>query len=170
MKTTRPVQWRRKSLDQGESSRLVGASAGKASIHVGHQIRLGSLFVDVERVAIGAARAEMPTLIRDSTESGRAFLIHNAKSPSAATALLINPAVLEQRLLHAKPRRTLGDVIDTLPFKRRGAPRLVVSLPDDDAPTLRVPGCADASPQRSQPVRQSEVKRSSRSPEGEAGT
>jgi hypothetical protein len=104
------------------------------------QITLGSVSVDVERVSVASARTEMPGLIRASAESGRAFLIHNAKNASAAGALLINPAVLEQRLLAAVTPRTLGQLIDTLPFKRRGSPRIVVSRPDDYAPARRLPG------------------------------
>lgn len=99
-------------------------------------IALGTTWLEVEPVAVGSARTVMPRLIRDSA-SGRAFLIRNAKSPSAATALLINPEVLQERLIRSKPRRTLGQVLDALPFKRLGAPRLrVVDLPDDEAPAL----------------------------------
>ena len=140
MKPTRPPQRLRKSLPPGVPNRLAATLVHKAPVHVGYQIKVGSVFVDVEQVAVGSARTEMPGLIRASAESGRAFLIHNARNASAATALLINPAVLEQRLSVTKPRRTLGDVIDALPFKRRGTPRLVASLPDDHPPTLRVPG------------------------------
>jgi hypothetical protein len=104
------------------------------------QIKLGSVLVDVERVSVAAARTEMAGLIRASAQSGRAFLIHNAKNASAASALLIDPGVLEQRLLAAVAPRTLGQLIDTLPFKRRGSPRLVVNRPDDFAPARRVAG------------------------------
>jgi hypothetical protein len=108
------------------------------------QITLGLVSVDVERVSVASARTEMPGLIRASAESGRAFLIHNAKNASAAGALLINPAVLEQRLLATAVPRTLGALIDTLPFKRRGSRRVVVNRPDDHAPERRLPGRARA--------------------------
>lgn len=111
------------------------AEAGGGS----RQLKLGGVEIDVDFVPVGSARTEMPGLIRASAESGRAFLIRNARNPSAATALLVNPAVLARKLAAARPPRTLGDVIDALPFKRRGAPRLTVELPDDEAPDLRVP-------------------------------
>jgi hypothetical protein len=130
------------------------AAAGKpsAAVHplravAKTQITLGLVSVDVERVSIASARTEMPGLIRASAETGRAFLIHNAKNASAAGALLINPAVLEQRLQAVVAPRTLGQLIDTLPFKRRGSRRVVVSRPDDVAPTRRVPGQLRAIPQ-----------------------
>ena len=49
-------------------------------------IALGPMVLDVEPVAVGSARNVMPRLIRDSA-SGRAFLIRNAKGPTAARAL-----------------------------------------------------------------------------------
>jgi len=102
----------------------------------GESIALGAMRLDVEPVAVGSARNEMPRLIRDSA-TGRAFLIRNAKSPTAAGALLINPEVLQERLTKGKPRRTLGQLLDSLPFKRLGAPRVkTIDLPDDVAPAL----------------------------------
>jgi hypothetical protein len=99
-------------------------------------IALGPVWLNVEPVAVGSARNVMPRLIRDSA-SGRAFLIRNAKSPAAASALLINPEVLQERLIKWRPRRTLGQVLDSLPFKRLGAPRVkTIELPDDEAPAL----------------------------------
>lgn len=109
---------------------------------VEESIALGPLWLDVEAVAVGSARNVMPQLIRDSA-TGRAFLIRNAKSPTAASALLINPEVLQERLIKWKPRRTLGQVLDSLPFKRLGAPRLkTIDLPDDEAPSLVIRGKA----------------------------
>jgi hypothetical protein len=114
----------------------------KASRGVEESIALGPLWLDVEAVAVGSARNVMPQLIRDSA-TGRAFLIRNAKSPTAASALLINPEVLQERLIKWKPRRTLGQVLDSLPFKRLGAPRLkTIDLPDDEAPALVIRGKA----------------------------
>ena len=109
------------------------------------QIKVGFTTVDVERVSVAAARTDMPGMIRASAETGQAFLIHNAKNPSAATALLINPAALDRRLSTPATKRTLGELIDTLPFKRRGSPRVVVSQPDDHAPTLRIAGQGTAT-------------------------
>ncbi len=96
--------------------------------------------LDVESVAIASARTEMPGLIRASAESGRAFLIQNARDPSAASALLISPEILQDRLAGGKPARTLRTLIDSLPFGRHGAPRLTVDLPDDAAPALQIRG------------------------------
>jgi hypothetical protein len=129
------------------------AAAGKPSgtvqpLRSAAKIKLGLVSVDVERVSVASARTEMPGLIRASAETGRAFLIHNAKNASAAGALLINPAVLEQRLQAAATPRTLGQLIDTLPFKRRGSRRVVVNRPDDFAPARRLPGQPRAIPQR----------------------
>lgn len=104
-----------------------------------HVINVGGHVMEVEQVAVASARNDMPGLIRASAESGRAFLIHNAKNAAAATALLINPVVLGKLLAATTPRRTLAELIDTLPFKRRGSPRLEVEMSDDDAPALRVP-------------------------------
>lgn len=105
----------------------------------------GPIVLNVEQVAVASARTGMPGLIRASAKSGRAFLIQNAKNPSAASALLINPGVLQQRLAQVRPARTLGQLLDSLPFKRRGAPRLTVELPDDVAPDLKVPGRGERS-------------------------
>ncbi|MFM9972810.1 MAG: hypothetical protein ACKVQK_30920 [Burkholderiales bacterium] len=134
---------RRTSVTNKPASTLAPVKAAAkfpGDARVEEHIEIGSLVFKVEPIAVGSARSVMPALIRASSETGRAFLIRNAKNASAATALLINPLALNRRLLAAKPRRTLGNVIDTLPFKRRGAPRLIANLPDDNAPQLRIPG------------------------------
>lgn len=94
--------------------------------------------IDVESVAIASARTEMPGLIRASAESGRAFLIQNARDPSAASALLINPEILQDRLAGGKATRTLRALIDSLPFGQHGAARLTVDLPNDVASVLQI--------------------------------
>lgn len=134
----------RKSKAAVRVAKQSAAVANRSQSLAKTQIMLGLVSVDVERVSVASARTEMPGLIRASAESGRAFLIHNAKNASAAGALLINPAVLEQRLQAAATPRTLGELIDTLPFKRRGSGRVVVSRPDDFAPARRLPGQARA--------------------------
>lgn len=156
MKTTRAL----KPLPRARAPKAAAArkarpapATGKPSGATAHPMRpvakitLGLVSVDVERVSVASARTEMPGLIRASAESGRAFLIHNARNASAAGALLINPAVLEQRLQTAAAPRTLGQLIDTLPFKRRGSRRVVVNRPDDVAPVRRVPVQPRAIPQ-----------------------
>lgn len=123
------------------------AAAGKArvaaikkGVHSSHPMKFGALEFDVEPIAVASARNSMPGLILASASTGRAFLIRNAKNASAASALLIDPKVLEQRLSAMRPRRTLGELIDALPFRQHGAPRVVVRLPDDEAPVLRISG------------------------------
>lgn len=130
----------RKARPAAGAGKPAGAAAHPLRTVAKTQITLGLVSVDVERVSVASARTEMPGLIRASAETGRAFLIHNAKNASAAGALLINPAVLEQRLQSAAAPRTLGQLIDTLPFKRRGSRRVAVSRPDDVMPARRVPG------------------------------
>ena len=98
----------------------------------------GTLEFDAESVAVASARTNMPGMIRASAEAGRIFIIENNRSASARPTLLINPDVLQQHLAAARPRRTLGQLLETLPFKRRGAPRLTVALTDDEAPELQV--------------------------------
>jgi hypothetical protein len=137
----------RKVKPAAGAGKLSGAAAQPLRAVSKTQITLGLVSVDVERVSVASARTEMPGLIRASAETGRAFLIYNAKNASAAGALLINPAVLEQRLQAAAAPRTLGQLIDTLPFKRRGSRRVVVNRPDDFAPARRLPGQPRAIPQ-----------------------
>lgn len=115
-------------------------AAIKKGVHPSHPMKFGALEFDVEPIAVASARNSMPGLILASANMGRAFLIRNAKSASAASALLIDPKVLEQRLSSMKPRRTLGELIDALPFRQHDAPRVVARLPNDEAPTLRISG------------------------------
>lgn len=145
------------------------SSKPTVTVVAGRQIKLGTLMFDVEPIAVASARTGMPGLIRASAETGRAFLIRNAKNASAATALLINPEVLERRLVAMKPRRSLGELIDTLPFKRHGAPRLVASPPDDNAPTLRVPGRSAVKDARLQAAQRVETNGPLYGPEAETG-
>lgn len=104
---------------------------------IGVMVDLGTAKFKAEPVAVGSARSDMASMIR-ATDAGRAFLIQNAKSAGAPAALLISPEVLHQHLVEALPRRTLAQLIETLPFKRRGSPRLSAELPNDEAPMLTV--------------------------------
>lgn len=99
---------------------------------------LGRIVLEVEQVPVASARTGMPGLIRASAKSGRAFLIHNAKNPAAASALLINPDILRARLERSRSVRTLGALLDALPFKRQGSPRLRAGLPEDGLSKLEV--------------------------------
>lgn len=119
-------------------------SAGKGGdIHYTRKIYIrhhpfGTLEFDAESVAVAIARTNMPGMIRASADAGRIFIIENNRSATAPPTLLINPDVLQQHLAAARPRRTLGQLLEALPFKRRGAPRLTVAFADDEAPELQV--------------------------------
>jgi hypothetical protein len=105
-------------------------------------ISLGRIVLEVEQVPVASARTGMPGLIRASARSGRAFLIHNARNPAAASALLINPDVLRERLERPRSVRTLSELLDALPFKRQGSPRLCAELPGGGLSELGVPAAA----------------------------
>lgn len=98
---------------------------------------LGPVTFDARRVSVASARSDMPRLVR-ATSDGDVFLIYNAKNDDAPTAILVSPDVLRQQITSPRLRRNLRDLVDALPFKRRGAPRLRADLPDDEAPPLRL--------------------------------
>jgi hypothetical protein len=118
-------------------SRLQGASVGKESapkerIELGYvRIKLGSVTVQAKALGIGAGRIALPKMIQKSRGLEDAFLVRNIKNPTAPEVLVINPVALDQELRRARPGRTLGEIIDVLPFNRQGVPRLRVgALPD----------------------------------------
>lgn len=121
------------------AQKIIGGVSVLAKTKAVRVIHVGGLAVEVVQVPVASARNDMPTLMRASAEQGQAYLIHNAKNASAATALLINPDVLGNLMTVKAAPRTLGELINTLPFKRRGAPRLEVNMVDDDAPLLNLP-------------------------------
>ena len=90
-----------------------------------------------KRIPLANARSSMPTLIRAASR-GEVFEIFNAKNEDAPTALLLSPDVLRQRI-SPRVRRTLAQLVESLPFKRHGSPRLSAELPDDEAPLIRLP-------------------------------
>jgi hypothetical protein len=102
-------------------------------------MRLGGMTIEVDEVGVGYARTEIPTLIRASAKTGRAFHIRNAKNPAAATALLVSPQVLENMVFRPVRRRTLGEVLEGLPFKRTGAARVRAGVADNAVRRLRIP-------------------------------
>ena len=65
--------------------------------------------------------------------------------------MLINPEVLNERLKEmARPTRTGAQILENLPFKRRGSPRLAVEIEDDVSPALIVrtrAGAVSVSPE-----------------------
>lgn len=102
-------------------------------------IRLGGMIVEVDEIGVGYARTEIPSLIRASARTGRAFHIRNAKNPEAASALLVSPGALEQLVFAPVRRRKLSEVLDLLPFKHTGAERVRAGIADNQLRTLRVP-------------------------------
>jgi hypothetical protein len=118
-------------------SRLQGASGGKESAAKGRiepgyvRIKLGSITVQAKALGIAAGRIALPKMIQGSMRLEDAFLVRNVKNPTAPEVLVINPAALDQELRRVRPGRTLGEIIDVLPFGRQGVPSLRVrALPD----------------------------------------
>ena len=57
---------------------------------------VGPVAIEVKFVNAGAARRDLPGLIRKSAEAGMGYLIHNGRNPKVAMALLIDPRVLQK--------------------------------------------------------------------------
>jgi hypothetical protein len=118
-------------------SRLKGAIGSKESAPVGRvepryvRIKLGNVTVQAKALGIAAGRIALPKMIQGSMALEDAFLVRNVKNPKAPEVLVINPAALDQELRRVRPGRTLGDIVDVLPFNRQGVPSLRVrALPD----------------------------------------
>lgn len=107
-------------------------------------IRLGGMSVEVDEIGVSYARTEIPSLIRESARTGRAFHIRNAKNPEAASALLVSPGALERLMFNPVQRRKLSEVLDLLPFKHTGAERVRAGIADNQVRVLRVPATDDA--------------------------
>lgn len=108
-------------------------------------IQLGGLTIEVDQVGVRYARTEISRLIRTSAKIGRVFHIRNAKNPAAPTALLMSPEALEKLVFAPVRRRKLGEVLELLPFKQAGAPRLRVAVQDNAMRALRVPTFFDST-------------------------
>jgi hypothetical protein len=106
------------------------------------RIKLGGVTVQAKALGIAAGRAALPKLVQGSIGLGDAFLVRNVKNPLAPNVLVINPAALDEELSRNRPKRTLGEIVSTLPFGRRGVPSLTAgALPDSGVgERLRVPG------------------------------
>jgi hypothetical protein len=102
-------------------------------------IQFAGKTLEVVEVGVVSARASIPSMMRASAQTGRAYFIRNNKNPSAASALLVSPQALERLLDAPVQRRTLGSVLDALPFRGVEAPRIRNSHPDNTMRTLRVP-------------------------------
>ncbi|MDR0225458.1 MAG: hypothetical protein LBI66_03470 [Burkholderiaceae bacterium] len=101
----------------------------------------GAVELEVENVAVGAARADIPGLMRRSAETGRGFLIKNAKTQAGPSAILVDLTVFRDRIAQARPSRTLGEIVDSLPFHKLGKSPVLEAraLPDDGLPDLALP-------------------------------
>lgn len=118
-------------------SRPKGAIASKQVVPEGRvelgyvRIKLGSVTVQAKPLGIAAGRVALPKMIQGSVGLEDAFLVRNVKNPMAPEVLVINPAALDKELRRVRPGRTLGDIVDVLPFNRQGVPSLRVhALPD----------------------------------------
>jgi hypothetical protein len=120
------------------------------------RIKLGSVTVQAKALGIGAGRIALPKMIQKSMRLEDAFLVRNIKNPMAPQVLVINPAALDQELRRVRPGRTLGEIIDVLPFNRQGVPSALGSVPcrmldltsDFAFPWLRRETTGAASPRR----------------------
>ena len=104
-------------------------------------VKLGNVTVQARTLGVAAGRIALPKMIQASMGLEDAFLVRNVKNPNAPEVLVINPAALDKELRQVRPGRTLGEVVDSLPFGRRGVPRLRLRpLPDADVKNrLRIP-------------------------------
>ena len=132
-------------------SRLQSPSAStvtiKRPLNVGYvMVKLGNVTVQAKTLGVAAGRIALPKMIQESMGLEDAFLVRNVKNPNAPEVLVINPAALDNELRQVRPNRTLGEIVDSLPFGRRGVPSLKVRpLPDAGIQNrLRVPNLAAA--------------------------
>jgi len=102
-------------------------------------IQFAGKTIEVAEIGVGSARAAIPNMMRTSAQTGRAYFIRNNKNPAAASALLVSPQALEKLLDAPVHRRTLGEVLDALPFRGVEAPRIRKDHTDNTMRTLRVP-------------------------------
>ena len=105
-------------------------------------LRIGALTIEAEEVSVGYSRANLSKLIRDSAVSGRAFLIRNVRDTTAPSALLVSPELLLELLIKRDRRKTLGEVVDSLPFQDTRVPRLIAGLSNNTWRKLRGPDCS----------------------------
>ena len=89
----------------------------------------GEVTLEVETVSVSAARRDMAGLLRKSLETGRAFLIRNAKTRGGRASILIDEKVFRQKMAQARPIRTLGQIVDGLPFRQLGQNPVLVTMP-----------------------------------------
>ena len=96
----------------------------------------------VVELNVSNARAQMPKIIKASTDGKSAFLIGSAHNRETQRAVLIGEKTLELMVHEAsKPvkTRTLGEILDSLPFSGMEIPRLrATPLHSDDLPVARI--------------------------------
>lgn len=105
-------------------------------------VQLGGSTVEVHEIDVEAARAALPRLMWTAAETGCTFRIRGGEDPSV-DVLLMSPQALERFLLQPTQHRTLGDVLDALPFKAIGVQRLRVVTPDNRVRSLCIPSSSD---------------------------
>lgn len=101
-------------------------------------LEVGGLTFGVTRIGIADAREGIPKLMNQVAQ-GEVFVIQNAKNPAAPAALLLSAAELATAMLTPKPRRTLFELIESLPLRIPGEAIPQADMPDDFAPDLTLP-------------------------------
>lgn len=110
-------------------------------------ITIGGLTFIVHEVGVSQARESFRSLIRKSAQTGRAVHIRNAKDPAAEGAMLVSTTAFEKLLGRPVRRRTLGELVDQLPFTGVATESVRVRVPDNAMKPLRVPQVEDPSTQ-----------------------
>ena len=128
---------------EAETASLEVTDLGFEVVHT--TIRLGGQLLDVDEVPVGFGRGGIPGLIRASAKSGTFFHIRNARNPEAPSALLVSPAVLERFVVGHRPRRTVAELLDALPFKNAEVPRVRAKVRNNTMRALKVPELGESS-------------------------
>lgn len=141
LKTKAPKPVRRLAASRPATA-VTAARTGVGKGGALQKMVLGPVVLSVKRVSVADARSQMPRLVR-ATLHGDVFEIYNAKNEEAPSAVLVGPEMLRQQIVSPRQRRSLRELVDSLPFKRQGALRLRAELPDDVAPSLQLRGATN---------------------------
>ena len=68
-----------------------------------------------------------------------------ARDTTAPSVLLVSPEASAKLLHEPAQRRTLGEIVDSLPFQETCVPRLLAGLPNNTLRKLRGPDCSKSS-------------------------
>ncbi|MDH3210663.1 MAG: hypothetical protein OEL91_09850 [Burkholderiaceae bacterium] len=101
-------------------------------------LELAGVQFGVTRLGVADARDGMPSLIKQAA-GGAVFIIQNAKNSVAPEVMLVAPDLLQRAMTAPRKRRTLAELIDTLPLRHVAGAAPSANLPDDVTPTLVVP-------------------------------